>query len=427
MSTRPTRKQPAKKKPAIDAEKVTKVAAAAKSATTKKGKKGSKKKKISVGMAVVFCILVVAGGFGYFLTGKTIDYYFAYADDVQSEFYEEGSQASSDKYLYESLDTIKHHIFSSTDLLKINDYFEDENLQNWRLNWYIDKDCTIPAEVTKVGFGDLFKKEQLYGLLTEEIVEENQIPPYEGTYYNNVTWTVDGLYTRLRDGFMATNYNFAGKGRALIEADTPVGENKVYGIYTAQQFDQDWKSGKNFEREHVWCNSLLGMNRVTSSGKNQASDLHNLRAIGGTQTGAINQSRSNRYFVDCPSTCNEDGDNNPDTHPGHKVGTGAFYPGIDHVGDVSRILMYMIVMYKDILKVPASEADIIAAADHAYAVEYAYMPVSDFELILTWHNADPVDSFETHRNEVIYGFQGNRNPFIDHPDKLSVVHGLLAA
>lgn len=33
-----------------------------------------------------------------------------------------------------------------------------------------------------------------------------------------------------------------------------------------------------------------------------------------------------------------------------------------------------------------------------------------------WHQADPPDAAERARNEVIHGAQGNRNPFIDHPE-----------
>ena len=44
----------------------------------------------------------------------------------------------------------------------------------------------------------------------------------------------------------------------------------------------------------------------------------------------------------------------------------------------------------------------------------AYMGL--MSTLLAWHQADPVDAAERERNEVIYSFQGNRNPFIDHPE-----------
>jgi endonuclease I len=35
--------------------------------------------------------------------------------------------------------------------------------------------------------------------------------------------------------------------------------------------------------------------------------------------------------------------------------------------------------------------------------------------LLKWHEQDPVDAFETRRNDMIYSkYQHNRNPFIDH-------------
>ena len=37
-------------------------------------------------------------------------------------------------------------------------------------------------------------------------------------------------------------------------------------------------------------------------------------------------------------------------------------------------------------------------------------------VLLEWHAEDPVDDLERARNEVVFGFQGNRNPFIDHPE-----------
>ncbi|WP_037681226.1 endonuclease [Streptomyces albus] len=37
------------------------------------------------------------------------------------------------------------------------------------------------------------------------------------------------------------------------------------------------------------------------------------------------------------------------------------------------------------------------------------------ELLLAWHEADPVGEYELHRNAAVAEIQGNRNPLIDHP------------
>ncbi len=36
---------------------------------------------------------------------------------------------------------------------------------------------------------------------------------------------------------------------------------------------------------------------------------------------------------------------------------------------------------------------------------------------------DPVDEWELERNETIYQFQGNRNPFIDHLELVALIWG----
>ena len=38
------------------------------------------------------------------------------------------------------------------------------------------------------------------------------------------------------------------------------------------------------------------------------------------------------------------------------------------------------------------------------------------DTLVKWHYEDPVSETEIKRNEVVYTYQGNRNPYIDHPE-----------
>jgi endonuclease I len=153
-------------------------------------------------------------------------------------------------------------------------------------------------------------------------------------------------------------------------------------IYTQDSVSGVWDAGVTWNREHVWPQSLLG---EEAGGTNIASDLHNLKpADPGT-----NSSRGNKYF-----------DN---------VTTSVSYEPTDEVkGDIARILFYMIVMY-DYL-------DLIDGTPDVY--EMALLAT-----LLSWHEADPVDDFELNRNDVIYSYQFNRNPFIDYPHFVEMIFG----
>ena len=42
--------------------------------------------------------------------------------------------------------------------------------------------------------------------------------------------------------------------------------------------------------------------------------------------------------------------------------------------------------------------------------------------LIEWNAEDPVDDFERNRNDVVYSYQGNRNPFIDHPEFVDAIY-----
>ena len=171
-----------------------------------------------------------------------------------------------------------------------------------------------------------------------------------------------------------------GEVRNILE-ESDLNQNKtniLWGIYDNADIPADWGSGNTFQREHVWPNSRLGIPRVNNNSRDQGSDPHNLRAI----IGSTNSSRSKHYFTSGSGEA------------GYTIGTDQYYPGDAHRGDVARILLYMAVRYKDILKL------VETPGGTTYEPSGAYM--GQLSLLLNWHEADPVDDFEINRNEVIF-------------------------
>lgn len=55
--------------------------------------------------------------------------------------------------------------------------------------------------------------------------------------------------------------------------------------------------------------------------------------------------------------------------------------------------------------------------------EYGECEMGGLETLLERNEEDPVDASERERNARIYEHQGNRNPFIDHPEAADAIFG----
>ena len=212
---------------------------------------------------------------------------------------------------------------------------------------------------------------------------------------------------------------------AIANEDPNVFGN-ILTVYQNRSIDEDdHSSGTGWNREHTWPSSY---GFTDDGGCNYPySDLHHLMPADWD----YNTARGNRVYDFCAGSC--------DVWPviGHpstpNFGTGAGNSGDWQVwpgkrGDVARAIFYMSVRYEGGTHgiTLCSEPDLILTNNRSLIVSntsqnYSPAYMGELNVLLQWHLQDPVDDFERNRNDVIFSFQGNRNPFIDHPEWVCMV------
>lgn len=101
------------------------------------------------------------------------------------------------------------------------------------------------------------------------------------------------------------------------------------------------------------------------------------------------------------------------TFPGYS-GT-VFEPDDQYKGDFARSYFYMAAAYND--QIAGWNSKMLAGNSYPVFSSWA------INLLLKWHRQDPVSQKELDRQEVVYGAQRNRNPFIDHPELAEYIWG----
>ncbi len=104
------------------------------------------------------------------------------------------------------------------------------------------------------------------------------------------------------------------------------------------------------------------------------------------------------------------------TYPGYR-GT-VFEPDDEYKGDLARTYFYMVTCYKN-------ELPSWVGSDQLDYRTNGYKAFSNWtiNMLMEWTRLDPVSEKEIKRNDAIYGIQGNRNPFIDHPELAEFIWG----
>lgn len=213
----------------------------------------------------------------------------------------------------------------------------------------------------------------------------------------------------------------------LEDADEdPNNSSNILDLYKNASYTKAGGGNSDYNREHSWPKSYGFPN--DGSGNYPYTDCHHLFAC----DSSYNSSRNNRYYDYCDGSCDEkptDANNGQGggsgTYAGNSNwrGTDTWETWIGRKGDVARALLYMDVRYEGGTHgiTSASEPDLILTDNPSLIVSdasnnksTAYMGL--LGTLLEWHYLDPVDDDERIRNDIVYSYQGNRNPFIDHPE-----------
>lgn len=184
--------------------------------------------------------------------------------------------------------------------------------------------------------------------------------------------------------------------------EDPDNSNNVILLYTGRSQAKNTFGGdpNEWNREHVWAKSHGGFGNTPPAG----TDAHHIRPT----DVSVNGARGNLDF-------DMGGTPLPEA-PGCKKDGDSFEPRDEVKGDVARMLFYMAVRYDG----SDGVAD-LKLVDHVNT--YPNPEHGKLQKLLDWHLTDPPDEFELNRHEVIYSYQQNRNPFIDHPEYVELIWG----
>jgi endonuclease I len=186
-----------------------------------------------------------------------------------------------------------------------------------------------------------------------------------------------------------------------------------------------------WNREHIWSKShgdfededgYLYEDSFGGYALGAHTDGHHLVAA----ERAMNSTKNNRFFDDCHDGVNDD-DLVDRGFGNYTCGDWYFEPRDEVKGDVARMLFYMVIRYEgeegDFVDLELTN-DLYKYEDLEIAIKNSKLPYyENLSVLLRWHLEDPVDEWELERNESIYQIQGNRNPFIDHPELVELIWG----
>ncbi|MCF8367649.1 MAG: endonuclease [Bacteroidales bacterium] len=209
------------------------------------------------------------------------------------------------------------------------------------------------------------------------------------------------------DDHSTISYTAVENALKFLDED-PNNSNNVILLYKQTSIPKSSFGGgvDDWNREHIWPSSHGDFGTSAPEG----TDLFHMRPT----DASVNSDRGDKDFDDCQVGGTQ-----------HSEATLCYYtsnawePPDAVKGDIARALFYMEVRYEG----DAGEVD-LEIKDFYTTTSTSPGHLGVLSTLMSWHENDPVDAKEQTRNNNIYNnYQGNRNPFIDHPEYVGLIWG----
>lgn len=217
----------------------------------------------------------------------------------------------------------------------------------------------------------------------------------------------DGLWTAYKT--TDTDKTYENDGTILdMYSENPFGKDPYNFMPGSKQCGNYSSEGDCYNREHVVPQSLFGKKAP------MVTDVHHIRAT----DGKVNGMRSNYPYgkVGSASFISRNGSKLGSSASSGFSGT-VFEPIDEFKGDIARMILYFVTRYESNLSTFSTENGMLSGA------RYPGIQKWELDVLLNWAALDPVSAAEVNRNDAAYKYQGNRNPYIDHPEYVSLVFG----
>ena len=221
--------------------------------------------------------------------------------------------------------------------------------------------------------------------------------------YNIIKGHTDNGYAGLYTIYQTSDRDYYYENDATIldmYSENPSGTDPyTYSAGTTQRCGTYSVEGDCYNREHIIPQSIFG------SAAPMVSDAHFITPT----DGKVNGQRSNYPHgpVTSPTWTSRNGSKLGSSTTAGYSGP-IFEPINEFKGDIARMYFYFATRYEN------------TVAGYSYAMfngtSNQVFTTSFLNLLITWHNQDPVSTREIARNDAIYNSQNNRNPYIDHPE-----------